>query len=222
MILPDPVDSVVQRLAAVPDDSAAAIVIRHAEREEIPPGDFGVDVPLTEGGLAQADRLGSLLSDQGVVCVVSSPVPRCVETAAAILYGADSAVRPALDRRLGDPGPFVVEPAVAGALFLETDILDVVRLQLSGEKPPVGMRKTSEGVGLLLDAANDAMRSGSHLNVLVTHDAILAVLVAHLYSVQIDEITWPGYLDGLVLWQDADVLSFSWRGLELGSNPIRG
>ena len=222
MTLPDPVDSVVRRLAALPEDGAAAIVMRHAEREDIPPGEFGVDVPLTEGGIAEAGRLGALLSAQGSVCVMSSPVPRCVETAEAILRGADSVGEATLDWRLGDPGPFVVDPAVAGTLFLEIDILDVVRLQLSGGNPPVGMRETSEGVELLLDAATGAIQSGLRLNVLVTHDAILAVLVAHLYGVQIDEIIWPGYLDGLVLWQDADVHRFSWRGLELGSNPIRG
>ena len=62
------------------------------------------------------------------------------------------------------------------------------------------MRKTSEGVALLLDAATSAMRAGAGLNLLVTHDAILVVLVAHLYGVQVDEIIWPDYLDGLVLW----------------------
>ena len=218
----NPVDSIVWRLAEVPGDAAVAIVMRHAEREEIPPGEFGIDIPLTKRGIAEAARLGSLLSARGPVCVMSSPVPRCVETAEAVLLGADSAGEATLDRRLGDPGPFVVDPAVAGALFLETGILDIVRRQLSGRKPPAGMRETSEGVDLLLDAADDAMRSGSRLNILVTHDAILAVLVARLYGVQIDEMTWPGYLDGLVLWQDADVLRFNWRGLYQSSHPVRG
>ena len=217
----NPVDSIVRRLDEVPEDAAVAIVTRHAEREEIPPGDFGVDVPLTERGIAEAGRLGSLLSARGSVCVTSSPVPRCAETAAAVLCGADSAGEATLDRRLGDPGPFVVDPEMAGPLFLETNIVDVVRRQLSGGKPPVGMRETSEGVDLLLDAANDAMRSGSRLNILVTHDAILAVLVAHLHGAQIDEMIWPGYLDGLVLWRDGDILRFGWRGLHQGSHPVR-
>ena len=220
MIPPAPVDSVAQRLAAIPDDTTAAIILRHAEREEIPPGEFGVDVSLTKRGVAEAERLGSLLSVRGAVCLTSSPVPRCVRTAAAVLFGAGSTGEAALDRRLGDPGPFVVEPEVAGPLFLETGILELVRRQLSGGEPPAGMRETSEGVGLLLDAATDAVRSGADLNVLVTHDAILAVLVAHLYGVQIDEIAWPGYLDGLILWRDGELLRFTWRGLPQGSRPV--
>ena len=216
---PAPVDSLVKRLAAVPRNTAAAIFLRHGEREEIPPGDFGENVPLTACGVAASERLGSLLSALGSVRVASSPVPRCVETSRAILRGAGCEGRATLDRRLGDPGPFVVDPEVAGRLFLQTSVLELTRRQLSSEDPPAGMRKTSEGVALLLDAATGAMRTGSDLNLLVTHDSILAVLVAHLYGVQVDEITWPGYLDGLVLWRDGELLRFSWRGLQQGSHP---
>ena len=222
MTSPEPVDSLVQRLSAVPRNTAAAIFLRHAERGEIPPGDFGENVPLTACGVAASERLGSLLTALGSVRVASSPVPRCVETSRAILRGAGCEDGVTLDRRLGDHGPFVVDPEVAGRLFLQTSVLELTRRQLSGGAPPAGMRATSEGVVLLLDAATDAMRSGSDLNLLVTHDSILAVLVAHLYSVQVDEITWPGYLDGLVLWRDGELLRLSWGGLQQGSHPICG
>ena len=84
----DTVDSLVKRLAAIPRNTAAAIFLRHAERGEIPPGDFGENVPLTTCGVAASERLGSLLSSMGSVRVASSPVPRCVETSRAILRGA--------------------------------------------------------------------------------------------------------------------------------------
>ena len=54
----------------------------------------------------------------------------------------------------------------------------------------------------------------------MTHDAILAVLVAYLYRLRIDEINWPGYLDGLLLWRSGDRVNFIWRGLEQGSHPL--
>lgn len=219
---PKSVDSLVQRLAAIPRNPAAAIFLRHAEREEIPPGDFGENVPLTACGVAASERMGSLLSALGSVRVASSPVPRCVETSRAILRGAGCEDGVTLDRRLGDHGPFVVDPEVAGRLFLQTSVLELTRRQLSGGDPPAGMRRNSEGVAILLDAATGAMRTGSELNLFVTHDAILAVLVAHLYGVQVDEITWPGYLDGLVLWRDGELLRFSWRGLQQGSHPACG
>ena len=39
--------SITERLATVPEEADVALVVRHAEREAIPAGEFGVDVPLT-------------------------------------------------------------------------------------------------------------------------------------------------------------------------------
>ena len=84
------------------------------------------------------------------------------------------------------------------------------------------MRPTAEGVGLLLGLTTNELRSRGRLNIYVTHDAILAVLVAHLYRLPVDEINWPDYLDGLLLWRCGNRLHFIWRGLEEGSYPVGG
>lgn len=84
------------------------------------------------------------------------------------------------------------------------------------------MRSTSEGVDLLLELATRDFGAGGRLNVYVTHDAILAVLVAYLFKLPIDNVEWPGYLDGLLLWRWGDRLHFIWRGLEQGSHPLGG
>ena len=127
-----------------------------------------------------------------------------------------------MDWRLGDPGPFVVDEEVSGALFLEIDILEIVKRQLTQVEPPAGMRATSEGIDLLLGLTANDLRCRGHLNIYVTHDAILAVLVAYLYGLTVDEVGWPGYLDGLLLWRCGQRLHFSWRGLEPGCQPLRG
>ena len=82
------------------------------------------------------------------------------------------------------------------------------------------MRSTSEGVDLLLELTTNDLHSRGHLEVYVTHDAILAVLIAHLYKLPIDDIEWPGYLDGLLLWKCGGRLCFVWRGLDEGSHPF--
>ena len=128
----------------------------------------------------------------------------------------------ALDWRLGGPGPFVVDEETSGDLFLRTGILDIVRHQLTHTTPPAGMRATSEGVEILLELAVGDLRSRGHFDIFVTHDAILAVLVAYLYRLRVDDISWPGYLDGLLLWRRRDRLNFVWRGLEQGSYPLGG
>ena len=151
---------------------------------------------------------------------MSSPMPRCVDTAKSIMRGAEWSGNVTLDRRLGVPGPFVVDPALAGALFLELSSIEVVRSQLSDEKSLPGMRSTSEGVEILLDLASDNLQCRGRLNVYVTHDAILAVVVARLFHMPMDEEGWPDYLDGLLMWRSSSRLKFAWRGLQQTSHPI--
>ena len=220
---PDAVCWIVEKVRSLPAQADATLILRHAEREEIPKGTFGVDVPLTSCGVASAERLGAMLSCiRSSVCVSVSPVPRCESTAKAIMRGGGWADEVALDWRLGGPGPFVVDEEVSGALFLEVGVFEIVRHQLTCTEPPAGMRPTAEGVDLLLGLTANDLRSRGRLNIYVTHDAILAVLVAHLYRLPVDEINWPNYLDGLLLWRSDERLHFIWRGLEQGSYPAGG
>ena len=211
------------QLSRIPSQADVSIILRHAEREDIPPGTFGVDVPLTTCGVASAERLGARLSGmRPQPTTTASPVPRCESTARAILRGGDWPEEVVQDWRLGGPGPFVVDEEIGGALFLQVGILEIVRHQLTHVEPPAGMRATSEGVDLLLELTAADLRSCGRLNIYVTHDAILAVLVAHLYRLPVDDIGWPSYLDGLLLWRCRDRLHFIWRGLEQSSHPLGG
>ena len=214
---------IAEQLSTIPAQADVALTLRHAEREEIPPGTFGTDAALTSFGVASAERFGAILSGiRPLVSATASPVPRCESTAKAMLRGGGWPEEVALDWRLGDPGPFVVDEEVSGALFLEIGILEIVRQQLTRTDPPSGMRPTSEGVDLLLGLLANNLRSRGRLNFYVTHDSILAVLVASLYQLPVDEISWPGYLDGLILWRNGDRLHFIWRGLEQCSHPLGG
>ena len=210
-------------LSNIPAISDVALVLRHAEREDVPPGTFGVDVQLTANGIASAEELGAALSSiRPQTSVTSSPVSRCESTARAILRGGGWPENVILDWRLGDPGPFVENEEISGALFLETGILEIVRHQLALAEPPAGMRPTSEGIDLLLGLTANDLRFSGRLDIYVTHDAILAVLVAYLYRMSVEEVGWPDYLDGLLLWQRGERLHFIWRGLEQGSHPVSG
>ena len=220
MNVPGPVASIVERLKIAPDRADISLILRHAEREVFPVGALGTEVPLTARGVGSAEMLGEMLPASRTVSAVSSPVPRCVQTADAILRGVGRDGNPVLDHRLGDPGPFVVDPEACGRLFLELPISEVVQRQLSDAQPPMGMRSTSEGVEMLLGLAADHLGWQGRLNIYVTHDAILAVLVAHLFRLPLQEAGWPGFLDGLLLWRSAERLHFTWRGLHQASHPI--
>ncbi len=126
------------------------------------------------------------------------------------------------DHLLGDPGPFVVEPELAGRLFLDVGIEEIVRRQLADDQPPGGMRSTSSGAKLVLRELAAALNGPASASVFVTHDAVLAALVGHLYGLPVDGFCWPDYLDALVVWPHSDRLRFLWRGLGEGSHPVGG
>lgn len=223
MTSPQGVDSIPERLAAVPAECDVALIVRHAKRGQIPSGEFGANVPLTAQGVADAQRLGTVLrSVREQVSTVSSPVLRCVQTAEAILRGGGLPGDTALDRKLGDPGPFVVDPEVSGSLFLQIGILEIVRRQLGDADPPAGMRPTEEGIELLLSLTTDNLENHGRLNVYVTHDAVLSVLVATLFRSPLETTGWPQYLEGLLLWRTSGRLHFSWRAFERASYSLRG
>ena len=218
-------DGVCRTLALLADvavSADAALVLRHAEREAIPPGSYGNDVPLTERGAASASRLGEALLLRAPATIRTSPLHRCVQTAEAIISGADwiSVAEP--DRRLGDPGAFVTAPELAGPALLALGPEGMAELQLAREEPPPGMRATGQGVELLLDLVTSQLAARGLVSLFVTHDLVLAVLVGSLYGLNIAQFDWPEYLDALVLWQDSDVMRFRWRGLHEGSHPIGG
>ena len=219
MTVPAAVTSIVDRLSLVPPESDVSLVLRHAEREEIPRGTFGEDVRLTVAGVAHAEELGTRLSGRELSVLRSSPLPRCTATAGAIARGAGWDAEAVTDRLLGDHGPFVTDASVCGPLFLEVEIRELVRLQLSGRRPPPGMRSTAEGAGMFLETAAGDLGGKGLLNIHVTHDAILAVLVGHLFGLGVGDFPWPGYLDGLLLWRSDERLHFSWRELRATSLP---
>ena len=212
--MPDPAPSIQEQLAIVPDGADVALVIRHAEREDIPAGTFGHEVNLTADGNRAAKQLGAALSEKGTLSVLSSPVPRCVQTAQAILRGARSSAEVATDRSLGDPGAFVVDAEAAGPLFLELPVPEIARRQLQDQTPLPGMCPTSEGVAILFDLVTGNLGRTGQFNVFVTHDVILAVLVGVIFRLTIQETGWPGFLEGLLVWRSGDEVHLSWKEIE--------
>lgn len=195
----------------IPPESDVALVLRHAEREDIPLDSFGENVKLTKWGVKSAERLGELLSGRPPGRMASSPILRCVDTAQAILQGASWPGNAVPDWRLGAPGPFVVKTELAGQLFMEIGIAELVRRQLSDANPPQGMRKTADGVKLLQDFLREGLGTGGRVSIYVTHDAILSVLVGYFFRLPVWEDGWPNYLEGMLFWRCSDTLHFAWN-----------
>ena len=69
------------------DENRLSLLIRHADRDQIPEGSFGNEVLLNETGKENSLKFGESLSELKVNRIFTSPVGRCVQTAEQISKG---------------------------------------------------------------------------------------------------------------------------------------
>lgn len=188
------------------------LLIRHAERPDIPWGELGNNVLLTEKGKQDSSLFGKKL-DSNVVSVVSSPVRRCVETAEILAdsKGFDtSAIQ--LDYDLGDPGYIITDGRSAWQHWLEKGHDSVFEYLLSGEDDWHGFANLKETSQQFAEKIKTALRTQPPgLNIWVTHDVILATFVSRIMPTPLSMAQWPGFLGNVVVSLTGDELSYRYR-----------
>jgi len=175
------------------------LLLRHADREAIAPGDSGEHTPLTALGEDRASVLRRELG-AGPDWALSSPLLRCTRTAE--LLGA----RPEPSALLGAPGPFVVDRKRGGQVFKEHGTPAVVRGQIAGETWGC-MRALESGTRALLDELREQLRARTGTGVAISHDAIIMPVIAHVTGERFTD-DWLAPLDGAVLTTSGLI----WRG----------
>ena len=186
-------------LRMIPRDRPVALLMRHAARFPILDPALTFEIGLTEEGVRTAEELGSLLSDWFQPGrFLAAPVGRCLDTAAAIARGAGWTVDVLPDDRLSHP---FMAPAFG-----------IMTQEQVNEALPVQVRVALD---LLLHAPDlAAFEPGPRLDVMVTHDTVLGTLVSGLMHEPITQKNWPGYLEGLFIWEAGGQVHARWRGEE--------
>lgn len=194
--------SAIVNLRAWRDHCGLVVFVRHGEREPVASHEFPRhDAPLTESGRRAAELMGALLQDR-LGAVRSSPVPRCVDTALAVIAGARRASAPAHDQLLGDPGAYVVDADRAMAELVSRGFHPAARQLGNGEHLP-GFADPDRATQQLLALARSLLvTEPSRVHVLVTHDLVLSTMAARVRGVALEEREWPGYLHGLAVWRE--------------------
>ena len=200
-------------LASLPP-TGAAVLLRHSHRAHIVDGTNGDLVPLTPDGVAAAESLGQAMADAGRTPgrLLASPVFRCLATATGIARGAGWPEEAVPDRRLGQPGAFVRDDPVAFAVYEKLGTRGMVRAQLEGPEPLAGMRSVEEGAQILVAAAVGELDESARLDVLVTHDSILAMFLGRVFSTTAVLEPWPQFLEGAFFWREGRDVAVTWRG----------
>lgn len=184
------------------------ILMRHAARDPIPPGTLGNELPITEQGRRDAAAWGSSRGGN-IRRIHSSPVDRCVQTCEAVLGAHHLSIT--LDTKLGAPGIFVNDPEEAGRTWLRLGAKRALAAILGGEQLP-GWRDPRVAARELVEHMLGRDEPGIHL--FVTHDSILAPVLAHAFDVDVRGDGWPRFLDTLTLHRSGDGVVAHYRSLE--------
>ena len=192
-------NSILQQLKTTNDINGRkiAILMRHAERERIPHGEFGNDFPITKNGEKMALDFGKSISGLNVLKIISSPIPRCVQTAESIRKGMGKEIEIKTDNHLGDPGFHIYDADVIGKKYLEYGAKGVFEKFANGEKM-LGLNDAE----YLRTTAFDWLKSQTKENgitIFVTHDALISHF-AHANGIKkYSKENWVDFLDGIIV-----------------------
>lgn len=215
------------------------LLTRHSIREEADNNGFAsYQLPLTPAGRHLAFEWGKWLAANTSLQItgcLSSPIPRCVDTASEMLKGAQTGSGYAqsiatsllnIDQHnlLVEPGSFVVDIAQAGPRFRQYGALKFINCFLTDQLP--GMKMPIQGAQDILRLLFDHVpQQDNHLLLAVSHDTILAALFAVMAGhSNIERKDWPNMMEGAFLWFDGtifeqSIVNWIWRGQHYRFKP---
>lgn len=198
-----------RHLALVPRDRGVAVLIRHAERPPLSPGQAGDEVELTPVGRIAARELGAKLGG-ALLSVWTSPVRRCRETAELIVEGGGVTLAVGEDRLLGAPGAFVADGALAWRNWEELGNSGVIEHLVVSEEALPGMHPPSDAAHRLHAHLLAHLDEKPGFHIFATHDAVLAPYVSRVLRLR--DVLWPGWLASVAVWREGASVWLAFEG----------
>lgn len=199
-----------KHLTRAPRDRAVVVLLRHSVRDSLPAGDAGHTLPITEVGHRLARELGERLRGQ-LRTLRSSPLLRCVQTAEALVEGAQAALPVIPDRHLGDPGVFVIDALRAPANWEALGHEGVMEHLVRGPLALPGMARPDEAARFLVLHMLAVAAGQPGIHIFVTHDSLVTATAARLLGQALGADDWPWYLEGAFFWQEGAGVHVAYR-----------
>lgn len=176
------------------------ILLRHAERPDIPAGEVGNDVLLTSKGMAESYAFGKSWG-QEIISLKTSPVPRCIQTALEIAKAInyDTALIEHCSN-LGNPGYYISDSTKAWRHWQEKGHSGVNQFLLEAKEEWDGFHDLHRAAQQLRIRILDTLLTsepGTH--VWVTHDTILAAFTSRILDKPLTMDQWPEFLGYLIV-----------------------
>ncbi len=222
--------SMLKAIDLLPDaQTPVTLFTRHSIREIVEgQGLAGYNLQLTEQGRDLAEAWGGYLvgnTDRVIQHCISSPIQRCVDTAALMIRGADGITLEPNTHHieiieqglLVEPGSFVLDIKQAGPYFQKQGALGFINSFVNNALP--GMKHPIHGVVDVLELIYNTHPTNQYgLSLAVSHDTILAAIIAVISGRnEVTQADWPDMMEGLFVWFEGDEfleskLKWIWRG----------
>lgn len=222
--------SMLKAIDLLPDaQTPVTLFTRHSIREiVVGQGLAGYNLQLTEQGRDLAEAWGGYLignTDRVIQHCISSPIQRCVDTAALMIQGADGItlepnthhIEIVEQGLLVEPGSFVLDIKQAGPYFQKQGALGFINSFVNNALP--GMKHPIHGVVDVLELIYNTHPTNQYgLSLAVSHDTILAAIIAVISGRnEVTQSDWPDMMEGLFVWFEGDEfleskLKWIWRG----------
>lgn len=177
-------------------NQATALILRHADRDKIPDGEFGNDVLLNSKGVERSIEFGKKLKKYNIVRIYTSPIQRCVQTGKYISEGYGLEIEIIETTALGNPGLHITDDREAGEYFLKHGFHYILDEFITGKIPP-GMPSQKE-LRMKMDSFVRESSGNEGLTLYITHDSMIAmydyVLSGRIYT----KDNWVPYLSGIL------------------------
>jgi broad specificity phosphatase PhoE len=151
-----------------------SLLLRHADRDDIPQGSFGNEILLNEKGKQNAKNFGEKLAERKINRIFTSPIGRCVQTAEFIIKGYGSLIEIIETTSLGAPGLHISDEKVAGEFFLQYGFDEIYKRFIQCEKIP-GITNPNELNHRITNFINEnSTQNGT--TIFITHDIVNCIL----------------------------------------------
>lgn len=178
-------------------DSKLALIIRHADREQIPAGSFGNEIVLNEKGINNSINFGRDLKQHKINRIYTSPVERCIQTAHYLKEGYKKELPSHTTKALGDPGLHIADDKLAGEFFLKHTFDEMYRRFMLGETIPGVPSAQDFEQKMTAFIKENTVENG--LTIFITHDSLIAFYHYCLNKTVYTKENWVKYLSGIIL-----------------------
>jgi broad specificity phosphatase PhoE len=182
-----------------------SLLIRHADRDKIPAGEFGNDVLLNETGKERALQFGKSLSELKINKIVTTNIKRCIQTAECIARGYGHTIEMEPSSTFG--GLHLTNGQLANEFLNKYGYEEWYRNIITG-KQTQGICDTETYEELMTNfLTNNTTERG--LTIFVSHDFLIAFYHYALNGTKYTMFSdWVNFLSGLMLKNGQYVAGF--------------